>query len=284
MIPGGNPVAAGSTELTLRRAYIDIVKRIVTNFVYLGDDRTFEKFNFVDYYDLASFDWRIEPISRPLTLLNKGQLDLLEHIALDIEARLVPGDFMEAGIWRGGVIVFLRALLFSCGITDRKVFGADSFEGIPLNEKFRHDPVDEWQDRWVASFEEVRSNIARLGYLDNRTVLIPGYFKDTLPSMNKECFSLIRLDCDAFDSVTVSLEHLYPCLSKGGVVIIDDWHLIACKMAVGMYRDRHGIIDPIAVTAGNAYWVKQQSYGEPAAPTFDHPQSHPPRPNRSKHD
>ncbi|WCT71833.1 macrocin O-methyltransferase [Sphingomonas naphthae] len=171
--------------------------------------------------------------------------------------------FIEAGIWRGGAIILMRALLDVYGADGRKVFAADSFAGIPLNTKAKNDPVDRWADRWVAGLEEVRGNIARFGLLDERIIFVEGFFADSLPALRDERFALIRLDSDSYDSVETSLDYLYPLLSRGGVIIIDDWHLPGCRMAVQDYRARHGIADPIQQDGGNAYWVKRQEYGTP---------------------
>lgn len=269
-IPCDNPTMSEPIDQPLSRVYIDTVKRIVTNYAYLGLDGSLEDFNALRHYDVSRSRWNVDPISRPLTLLTNDQLDLIQNIVIDLDVRGVPGDYIEAGIWRGGVIVFLRALLKAHGIPNRKVFGADSFAGIPRNALFRHDPVDNWADRWVASLGEVTMNIARMGFLDDQTVLVPGYFADSLPALETECFSLIRLDCDAFDSVAESLNYLYPRLSQGGIVIIDDWHLVPCQLAVGLYRDHHGIDATIKVQAGNAYWIKQQELGEPGPESANH--------------
>jgi hypothetical protein len=127
------------TDATHRDAYIDLVKRAITNHLYLGGESTFDAFRCVTHYDLKQSNWKIDPHSRPLTLLTKKQLDLIE------------GCVLEAGIWRGGAIVLLRALLNAHGIEDRKIYAADSFAGIPKNAADRNDPVDNWKDRWVAS-------------------------------------------------------------------------------------------------------------------------------------
>jgi hypothetical protein len=66
----------------------------------------------------------------------------------------------------------------------------------------------------------------------------------------------VRLDSDSYDSVEESLVYLYPLLSKGGVVIIDDWHLVGCCAAVENYRARHGVNEPVIEYEKNAYWVK----------------------------
>ena len=249
-----------------RDAYIDLIKRSIANYHYLGGDASFEDFRCVTHYDLEQARWRIDPLARPITLLNKQQLDLIEQATVALQQRKVPGDLMEAGIWRGGAVILMRAVLRAYGIEGRKVFAADSFAGIPKNVRALNDPVDGWSDRWVAPLDEVRQNIARFGLLDDRIVFVPGFFSETLHTLAKERFALIRLDSDSYDSVETSLDHLYPLVSRGGIVIIDDWHLPGCRMAVLNYRERHRIADQVLEHGGNAYWVKQQDYGYPRLP------------------
>jgi O-methyltransferase len=253
-------------EHSNRDAYIDLIKRSITNYPYLGGDTSFEAFRCVTHYDLEQGRWKIDPLARPLTLLRKTQLDLIEKAVVALEERRVPGDFIEAGVWRGGVIILMRALIGAYRIGERKVFAADSFSGIPKNVRAINDPVDTWSDRWVASLDEVGGNIERFGLLDDRIAFVVGYFSDTLKYLADKKFALVRLDSDSYDSVETSLEYLYPLLSKGGIIIVDDWHLAGCKMAVLDYRSRHGIKDEIQEYEGNAYWVKQQNYTLPGLP------------------
>ena len=244
-------------EQFLREAYIDLLKRSITNHNYLGGDTPFEKFRCVTHYDVDQGQWKIDPLARPLTLLSKRQLDLIEQCILVVDEEGVPGDFIEAGVWRGGAIIFMRALLDAHQIMGRRVFAADSFAGIPKSARALYEPVDEWPDRWVASLEEVKENIGRLGLLDERIVFVPGFFADSLKTLTGETFALIRLDSDSYESVETSLVQLYPLVSLGGIVIIDDWHLPSCKAAVLDYRARCGIAGPIHEHDGNAYWVKR---------------------------
>lgn len=254
------------SDQACRRAYIDLIKRSITNYHYLGGDASFEQFRCVSHYDLKQAQWNIHRLAQPLTLLSKGQLDLIERAILTVEERGVPGDFLEAGVWRGGAIILMRSLIEAYQMGDRKVFAADSFAGIPKNSRARNDPVDSWADRWVASLDEVRQSIARFGFLDERIVFAPGFFSESLKTLEGEKFALIRLDSDSYESVETSLHHLYPLLSKGGIVIIDDWHLVGCRSAVQNYRLQHGIRDEIQVYEANAYWVKHQDYGFPKLP------------------
>jgi hypothetical protein len=249
-----------------RDAYIDLIKRAITNYLYLGGETQQDAFRCVTHYDLEQGRWQIEPLSRPTTLLTKSQLDLIEKAVLAVEVKGVAGDFIEAGIWRGGAIALMRALLKAYNISGRKVFAADSFAGIPKNTRAINDPVDLWSDRWVASLDEVRQAISRFGLLDDKIEFVDGYFQDSLKSLEGKRFSIVRLDSDSYDSVETSLEYLYPLLSQGGFLIVDDWHLPGCRMAVMEYRSQLGIKDEVHEWDGNAYWVKQQSYDYPMFP------------------
>ena len=98
-----------------RDAYIELIKRSITNYEYLGGNSSFEEFRCVSHYDLQRSEWKIDTLARPLTLLTKAQLDLVEQVVRIVVERNVPGDFIEAGVWRGGVIVLMRALLNAYG-------------------------------------------------------------------------------------------------------------------------------------------------------------------------
>lgn len=247
---------AASANSSLRQAYLALIKRSVMGYLSHGNGKSFESYSPWSCYDRKRGRWLVEKASRPMTVLSAGQLDLIERSILDLDARQVDGDFIEAGVWRGGAVILMLALLKAVGIQGRQVLAADSFAGIPKNHTFRHDPVDLWEDRWEASLEEVRSNIERFGLLDGTVQFIPGDFRVSLSSLAGRRFALMRLDSDAHDSVTASLEHLYPLLSVGGIVIIDDWHLIGCRIAVDSFRRRLGLTEPIVEEAGNGYWIK----------------------------
>jgi hypothetical protein len=238
--------------------FIENIKRRVSGYDRLGGDQPFERFNALTHYDRKNSRWQIPREEVPLSLLGKGQLDLIEQAVVDLEARQIPGDYIEAGIWRGGAIILMRALLKAYAIEERRVFAADSFQGIPNNENFKHDPVDLWEDRWEASLEEVKANIDSYGLLDDRIHFVAGYFAQSLNVLTDETFALIRLDSDSHDSVMTSLEHLYPRLSIGGIIIVDDWHLPGCRIAVDTYRSNHGISEEMIAQAGNGYWIKRQ--------------------------
>jgi hypothetical protein len=108
------------------------------------------------------------------------------------------------------------------------------------------------------SLEGVKSNFARYGLLDEQVVFVKGYFSETLPHVDSDTFSMIRLDGDLYESTMDSLGNLYPKLSPGGFCIIDDFSTLTdCRKAVEDYRLKHGITDPIQTIDYQAiFWQK----------------------------
>lgn len=108
------------------------------------------------------------------------------------------------------------------------------------------------------SLEGVKSNFARYGLLDEQVVFVKGYFSETLPHLDAEAFSVIRLDGDLYESTMDALNCLYPKLSRGGFCIIDDFSSFTdCRNAVESYRREHGIADPIQTVDHQAvFWQK----------------------------
>jgi hypothetical protein len=161
---------------------------------------------------------------------------------------------IETGVWRGGASIFTRAVLRAHDVTDRKVWVADSFEGLPAPDPENY-PVDANALPWHehnhvlgVSLEAVQANFASLQLLDEQVVFLKGFFKDTLPHIEDQTWSVLRLDGDLYESTIQALDALYPDLSPGGWVIVDDYGSIAeCEKAVTDFRARHGITDPIEI-------------------------------------
>jgi O-methyltransferase/8-demethyl-8-(2,3-dimethoxy-alpha-L-rhamnosyl)tetracenomycin-C 4'-O-methyltransferase len=153
----------------------------------------------------------------------------------------------------------MRGVLAANAITSRNVYVADSFKGLPAPrpDRFSHDEglnFHVYKELGV-SVEEVKQNFSSYGLLDNQVVFVEGWFQDTLPTLEVESFSLIRLDGDLYESTDVALQNLYPRLSPGGFVIIDDYGAVsACKAAVLDYRKRMGIEAPIQVIDWTGIW------------------------------
>src|SRR5262249_13976964 len=108
---------------------------------------------------------------------------------------------------------------------------------------------------------EVEQAFDRYGLLDDQVRFHEGLFKATLPRLGDARFALIRLDGDLYESTWIALRELYPRLSPGGFVVVDDYGCFeACRLAVEDYRARHGIVAPMEpIDWSGVYWRKALS-------------------------
>ncbi|HYT62138.1 MAG TPA: TylF/MycF family methyltransferase [Haliangiales bacterium] len=194
------------------------------------------------------------------TMIGLKRLDNLQFCVERVLADSVPGDLIETGVWRGGATIFMRAILKVYGVTDRRVWVADSFEGLPLPdpEKYPADAGDlhHTYPMLAISLEEVRANFEAYGVLDNQVRFLKGWFRDTLPGAPIEKLAVIRLDGDMYESTMDGLVNLYPKLSPGGFVIIDDYGAVpGCRKAVEDFRQTRGIKNKMEpIDWGGVYW------------------------------
>lgn len=253
--------------------YLDLLKNCLTRSIfedgyqaYLGPSRQLRRVAYslvrrvlasqgLQLVRPAPFDQeaRAEGRDWPLTaetMIGLRRLENLQQCITDVIARGIPGDLVETGVWRGGATIFMKAVLEAHEVRDRVVWVADSFQGIPRPDPQRY-PADEGIDLWTAPqlsipLEQVKANFARYGLLDERVRFLPGWFRDTLPSAPIEQLAILRLDGDLYESTMDALRCLYPKLSVGGYVIVDDYGAIpACKLAVEDFRREEGIGEEI---------------------------------------
>ncbi len=161
----------------------------------------------------------------------------------------IPGDFVECGVWRGGSVMLMAATLLAKGVTDRKIHLYDTFEGmaaptaedLDLDGKHADDLLAAAPDReeliWcLAPLDQVKANLAEIGYPAENYSFIKGKVEDTLPGTIPGQIAILRLDTDWYASTKHELEHLYPRLIQGGVLIIDDYgHWRGSRQAVDEY-------------------------------------------------
>jgi O-methyltransferase len=181
-----------------------------------------------------------------LTMVGLERLDDLQACIESVVADGVEGDVIEAGAWRGGASILARATLDSLGVDDRAVWVADSFRGLPPPDRREDRDFDlSYVDFLAVAAEDVRRYFARFG-LGQGVELVEGFFAETLPGLRGHRWSVIRLDGDSYEATWVGLESLYPDLSSGGYLIVDDYKLIPeCRAAVDDYRSEHEITEPI---------------------------------------
>ncbi len=198
----------------------------------------------------------VEIIERvgPYTLTSPERIMALRAAVEHVCRARVPGALVECGVWRGGSAMVMALTLLRLGVTDRDLFLYDTYTHMPEPEA---DDVDlfgtsaaDFYDEAVAaeafrylSIEEVRAAIASTGYPMARVHLVAGMVEDTIPAQAPEAIALLRLDTDWYRSTAHEMHHLWPRLSRGGILIVDDYgHFMGAKKAV----DEHfaGLDDP----------------------------------------
>ena len=208
---------------------------------------------------LNGYDWP----ANATTMIGLNRLNNIEYCIYSIINDNVPGDFIETGVWRGGAAILMRGVLKELEIADRKVWLADSFMGLPKPDEknYKADKGNKLYKIKIlkSSLEEVRNNFKAYDLLDEQVIFLEGWFKDTLPKAPVDKLSLLRLDGDMYESTIQALLNLYPKLSAGGYIIIDDYNAFHnCKQAVTDYRMDYNINEPIIEIDEQAvYWRKK---------------------------
>jgi hypothetical protein len=186
----------------------------------------------------AGMDWPMQG----LTMVGLNRLDDLQACVEAVVRDGVPGDVIEAGTWRGGASILMRATLDSLGQHDRVSVVADSFQGFPTADEQGHLSQTEFL---AIPVEEVRANFARFG-LEHGVEFLEGYFEQTLPALSGRQWAVVRLDGDTYEATWTTLASLYGDLAPGGFVIVDDYHAMPeCGRAVDAFREQHGITEPL---------------------------------------
>jgi len=248
----------------LTRRYLRLVQQTVLNTAY-------------EDFESADFD-----TLRALTMVGPRRLDNIDALIQDVLIRGVPGHFIECGCWRGGASLFAAAafavydalpLPFETGKkSERLVFLADSFDGLPPVDvtQFPADQAHVGTDAIAVLKEnsvELVERAAKALDVDKRTRFVPGFFNESLPraiadgtfaSQDRSSssgvvysgfFSILRLDGDLYQSAIEALHYLYPLLSVGGHIVVDDFtDWSGTRAAIFDYRDRHGLEEPIQIT------------------------------------
>jgi O-methyltransferase len=281
---------AGSRPLSkLNDPYLDLLKKCLTRFIFLEHryhpmhrpSREKHPIAWTIYPAVAAILERhglklcrheeVNPIARSEgrdwpahadTMIGLKRLDNLHTCIETVIRDQVPGDFIETGVWRGGACIFMRAALNTYADQNRRVWAADSFEGLPRPDgRYQQDEGDlHWtfSSTLAISLDQVKANFSRYGLLDERVHFLKGWFKDTLPTAPIEALAILRLDGDMYSSTMDALASLYPKLSCGGFAIIDDYGAVeACRKAVSDFRESNKINDPILpIDWGGVYWRK----------------------------
>lgn len=248
--------------------YLDLLKNCLTRLSFgertAIDPKTEQATPFDSHRRVDGTDYHP---SEAETMVGMLRLDNVQQCVVHTLQNHVPGDLVETGVWRGGVTILMRAILKAFGDPNRTVWVADSFEGMPVPDADQY-PADEGYDISASAgyevlavpLDQVQGNFSRYGLLDDRVRFLVGWFRETLPTAPIERISVLRLDGDLYESTMDALEALYPKLSVGGFLIVDDylsWR--PCQLAVDNYRAKHGITEPIhGVDWTGVYWQREK--------------------------
>lgn len=185
----------------------------------------------------------------PFTMTSPERMYAVHQAVRHVVRARVPGDIVECGVWRGGSSMLAALTLMEAGDGDRELYLYDTFAG--MSEPDERDvtvsgdsALPEWRqaqrgelNEWCcAPLEEVERNLRSTGIDPARLHFVEGRVEETIPATAPERISVLRLDTDWYESTWHELTHLYPRLSPGGVLIVDDYgHWQGAREAVDRY-------------------------------------------------
>jgi O-methyltransferase len=193
---------------------------------------------------------------QPYTLTSPERVYALSRAVQYVAQQDVPGAIVECGVWKGGSMMAVALTLAAMGKPDRDLYLFDTFEGMPAPTDrdvsvdgkaamvdFERTKISPQSSLWCnAPVEGVRRVLEETGYSPHRLHLIKGRVEETIPAHAPETIALLRLDTDWYESTRHELEHLFPRLTRGGVIIIDDYgHWQGARRATDEYLSAHGI-------------------------------------------
>ncbi len=254
----------------LKDLYLDLIKKCLLGFILQDPPMVIctehgLNLNLKEGFSMSNRQQGMDIPSRAHTMIGSKRLDNLQYCVEQVLADKIPGDLIETGVWRGGATILMRAILKSYGVGDRLVWVADSFAGFPLpdTQKYPFDNIMVFLHHdqfgiFNVSLEEVKANFDLYGLLDEQVRFLKGWFKDTLPTAPIRQLAVLRLDGDLYESTSDALTHLYPKLSVGGYIIIDDFNIGSCTQAVSDYRKLHHITEKIIqIDDCGVYWQRE---------------------------
>lgn len=187
---------------------------------------------------------------RPYTLTSVQRLVALCDAVQYLVRNQIPGDIVECGVWKGGSMMAVARTLIQAGDQTRHLYLFDTYEGMTspsdkdisvqgelASDLLRHEDKEDANSVWcVAPLDEVRRAVGSVGYDSTKVHFVEGRVEETLPKMAPEQIALLRLDTDWYESTWHEMEHLFPRLTKGGVLIVDDYgHWQGARQAIDEY-------------------------------------------------
>jgi len=225
--------------------------------------RQFQRFGYdvVKRNKIKSLPPDFDPIHRDIyekiknnTMTSPERIYSLLEAVRYVETNQIPGAIVECGVWKGGSMMAVAEMLSRLGMTTRELYLYDTFEGMSepderdktysgesASDLLEKDADKEQNLVWAYStLETVQEGMQSTRYPQEKVHYIKGKVEDTIPSTVPPQIALLRLDTDWYESTRHELIHLFPRLSRTGVLILDDYgHWAGARKAVDEYFAEH---------------------------------------------
>lgn len=198
--------------------------------------------------DVSESELKVIRLVESYTMSSVERIIAAIRAAAYVAKNRVPGDVVECGVWKGGSSMAIARSLFDSGDTSRRICLYDTFEGMTepsnadvdwMNIPAAAGKKAHWGYQPV-TLAEVKKNLSLAGYPEERLIFVKGRVEETLPPKAPKVISILRLDTDWYESTKHELQHLYPRLASGGVLIVDDYGYYAgAGQAVDEYFAEH---------------------------------------------
>jgi len=206
--------------------------------------------------DVSEADRRTILAVRPCTMVSPERLYAFIEATRHVVRHDIPGAIVECGVWKGGAAMASIVTMQSMGKTDRDFYLYDTYEGMceptghdrdfkgqPADSIFEEQRIDGRGSTWCrAEIEAVKRSVLWTGCDPRRIHFVKGKVEDTIPGTAPETIAVLRLDTDWYESTAHALEHLFPRLVQGGILLLDDYgHWLGARKAIDDYFAEHGI-------------------------------------------
>ncbi|MEP7219097.1 MAG: TylF/MycF/NovP-related O-methyltransferase [Bacteroidota bacterium] len=206
--------------------------------------------------DFSEEDATIVAAVQPYTMTGAERVYALVQAVRYVVVNNIPGAIVECGVWKGGSMMAVAMALVKLGVSDRDLYLYDTFEGMTAPgaidvshqgkkaaEMFEGTRIGDDSSDWCnASIEEVRETLLSTGYPAERLHFVKGKVEDTIPEVAPEAIAILRLDTDWYESTRHELQHLYPRISRGGALVLDDYgHWLGSRQATDEYIAQHNL-------------------------------------------
>lgn len=209
-------------------------------------------------------DWPMHAMTMAGIMRMESLHELLHSAYIEKE---IEGDFLEAGVWRGGSSIYAKGFMEAYALTNARVWLLDSFQGLPRQSRSLDDANANWHahDYLAVPKEQVEDHFRRYLLFDEHVKLVEGFFQESLPKLVQSGsltrpLAILRLDCDTYSGTLEVLCFLYESLHVGGYCIADDFEIKESRRAVLDFLRGQNITSRIVpVGDGQAAWFEKTS-------------------------